>query len=50
LLLLNADVELEMGFAEFLVLEMLARPDVALASGKLLRRDGRTLDSAGIRI
>ncbi len=48
LLLLNDDVELEPGFAEVLVREMGARPSVALASGKLLREDGRTLDSAGL--
>jgi GT2 family glycosyltransferase len=48
LLLLNHDVALERDFAEVLVREMRVRPGVALASGKLLRRDGRTLDSAGI--
>lgn len=48
LLLLNADIELECDFAETLSREMACRPDVALGSGKLLRRDGRTLDSAGI--
>ncbi len=47
-LLLNADIELEPDFASRLVREMEARPDVALASGKLLREDGRTLDSTGI--
>ncbi len=47
-LLLNADVELEADFAARLTCEMQARPDVALASGKLMRRDGCTLDSAGI--
>jgi GT2 family glycosyltransferase len=48
LLLLNDDVELEPGFAEVLVREMQARPSVALASGKLLREDRKTLDSTGI--
>jgi len=47
-LLLNADVALEVGFAGCLMREMEKRPAVALASGKLLRRDGRTLDSAGL--
>lgn len=50
LLLLNADIELEPEFSEILISEMEARPDVALGSGKLLRSDNRTLDSAGIRI
>ncbi len=47
-LLLNADIELEPDFARELVTEMDARPEIALASGKLLREDGRTLDSTGI--
>jgi GT2 family glycosyltransferase len=50
MLLLNADIELETRFVELLVSEMLTRPDVALGSGKLLRSDGQTLDSAGIQI
>ncbi len=50
LLLLNPDVELEPNFARVLLREMSSRPDVALASGKLLRTDRHTLDSAGIRI
>jgi GT2 family glycosyltransferase len=49
-LILNPDVTLEARFAEALIDAMQARPRVALASGKLLRRDGRTLDSAGIRL
>jgi GT2 family glycosyltransferase len=48
LLLLNDDVELAPDFAELLAREMHARPSVALASGKLLREDWRTLDSAGL--
>jgi GT2 family glycosyltransferase len=48
LLLLNDDVELAPDFAEVLVREMAARPSVALASGKLLREDWKTLDSAGL--
>jgi GT2 family glycosyltransferase len=49
-LLLNADISLAPGFASSLISEMECRPDVALASGKLLRDDEYTLDSAGIRI
>jgi GT2 family glycosyltransferase len=49
-LILNPDVILERGFAASLLRAMQARPRVALASGKLLRDDGRTLDSAGIRL
>ncbi len=48
LLLLNADVQLDRAYAQLLIREMRARPNVALAAGKLLRRDRRTLDSAGI--
>lgn len=48
ILILNPDVELRPGFAENLLREMQRHPNVALASGKLLRRDGRTLDSTGI--
>jgi GT2 family glycosyltransferase len=47
-LLLNADVRLEPEFADSVLAEMSRRPDVALASGKLLRPDGVTVDSAGI--
>jgi len=49
-LILNPDVELDPGFAEELLDDMERRPGVALASGKLLRPDGRTIDSAGIRL
>ena len=49
-LILNPDVRLEPEFAENLIHEMLRHPRVALASGKLLRDDGRTIDSAGIRM
>lgn len=48
LLLLNPDVELDAEYAEALLGSMREYPDVALASGKLLRPDGRTIDSAGI--
>ncbi len=47
-LLLNPDVELEPDFAAGLIKEMVARPGVAIATGKLLRPDGSTIDSAGI--
>ena len=50
LLLLNADIELQPNFTRVLIAEMRSRPDVALGSGKLLRMDRHTLDSAGIRI
>lgn len=49
-LLLNPDVVLEPGYAERLLVALRNRPRVALASGKLVRPDGRTLDSAGIRM
>jgi GT2 family glycosyltransferase len=49
-LLLNPDVVLDKGYAESLIREMMGRPVTALASGKLLRPDGCTLDSAGIRM
>jgi len=48
--LLNPDVVLDAGYAESLIREMTVRPVAALASGKLLRSDGCTLDSAGIRM
>jgi len=48
LLLLNADVELAPDFAAELLRETRERPGVALAGGRLLRGDGRHLDSAGI--
>ncbi|MDE0886618.1 MAG: glycosyltransferase family 2 protein [Myxococcota bacterium] len=47
-LLLNSDITLEPNFADALVEALGAHPDAALATGKLLRRDGLTLDSAGI--
>ena len=49
LLVLNPDTILEPGFGEALVDAMAARPRVAIATGKLLRSDGR-IDSAGIRL
>jgi len=48
ILLLNPDVELDPDFVARLIDAMLARPCVAIATGKLLRPDRRTLDSAGI--
>lgn len=47
-LLLNPDVVLEPTFASTLIAELGRRPDVALASGKLLRPGGERIDSAGI--
>jgi GT2 family glycosyltransferase len=47
-LLLNPDIELDPDFAEVLVAAMDAAPDVALASGKLLRPGRAQIDSAGI--
>ncbi|MEZ4334524.1 MAG: glycosyltransferase family 2 protein [Myxococcota bacterium] len=47
-LVLNPDVELEPTFAAAAVDELARHPDVALASGKLLRPGGREIDSAGI--
>lgn len=47
-LLLNPDVALEPTFAATLLAELGRRPDVALASGKLLRPGGQRIDSAGI--
>ena len=49
-LILNPDIELEPGFAAALIGAMERRPGVALASGKLLRPDRKTIDSAGIRL
>ena len=49
LLVLNPDTVLEPDFARALLAAMDARPPVAIATGKLLRRDGR-IDSAGIRL
>ncbi|MFO0689649.1 MAG: glycosyltransferase family 2 protein [Myxococcota bacterium] len=47
-LVLNPDVELAPDFAAQILAEVERRPDVALASGKLLRPGGRLIDSAGI--
>lgn len=47
-LILNPDAVLRPDFIEKIVNALDARPDAASASGKLLRLDGRTLDSTGI--
>ncbi|MCA9503653.1 MAG: glycosyltransferase family 2 protein [Myxococcales bacterium] len=47
-LLLNPDVLLEPDFAASLIDAMEACPEVVIATGKLLRADGVTIDSAGI--
>ncbi|MCH2185257.1 glycosyltransferase family 2 protein [Myxococcota bacterium] len=49
-LLLNPDVSLEPDFAAILAGAMASQPNVALGTGKLLRPDGRTLDSAGLEM
>lgn len=49
-LILNPDVELEVDFARETIGAMASRPEVALASGKLLRPGGRLIDSAGIEM
>ncbi|MDG2049608.1 MAG: glycosyltransferase family 2 protein [Myxococcota bacterium] len=49
-LLLNPDVSLEPDFAALLAAAMASGPNVALGTGKLLRPDGRTLDSAGLEM
>ena len=49
-LLLNPDVVLDSNFAFVLTTSMRSRPDVALASGKLLRPGRELIDSAGIRL
>jgi GT2 family glycosyltransferase len=49
-LVLNPDVEVEAGYADQLTAEMVRRPRVAISTGKLLRPDRTTLDSAGIFI
>jgi len=49
-LLLNPDVEVETDYAGRLTREMIDRPRVAISTGKLLRPDRKTLDSAGIFI
>ncbi|MEM9175672.1 MAG: glycosyltransferase family 2 protein [Myxococcota bacterium] len=47
-LVLNPDVELDADFAAVLLAAIEGEADVAIATGKLLRPDRRTLDSAGI--
>jgi GT2 family glycosyltransferase len=47
-LFLNPDTMLQWGFIEELVRALEARPDAASAGGKLLRMDGKTIDSTGI--
>jgi GT2 family glycosyltransferase len=47
-LFLNPDTILLPAFIEELVRALDARPDAASASGKLLRMDGKTIDSTGI--
>jgi GT2 family glycosyltransferase len=48
ILVLNADVELDADYSIRLIDAIGRRPRVAIATGKLLRSDRRTLDSAGI--
>lgn len=47
-LVLNPDAVLKPDFIEKIVAALDARPDAASATGKLLRLDGKTLDSTGI--
>jgi len=47
-LVLNPDAILKPEFLQRIVAALEARPDAASATGKLLRLDGRTLDSTGI--
>ncbi len=47
-LFLNPDTQLKPSFIEELVRALDSRPDAASASGKLVRMDGTTIDSAGI--
>jgi GT2 family glycosyltransferase len=47
-LVLNPDAVLKPDFLEKIVAALDARPDAASATGKLLRLDGKTLDSTGI--
>ena len=47
-LFLNPDTVLRPSFVEELVRVLDALPDAASASGKLLRMDGKTIDSTGI--
>jgi GT2 family glycosyltransferase len=48
MLVLNPDVELEPDYAGRLIDGMASQPRVAIGTGKLLRPDRKTLDSAGI--
>jgi GT2 family glycosyltransferase len=48
MLVLNPDAVLKPEFIERMVSALEARPDAASATGKLLRLDGKTLDSTGI--
>jgi GT2 family glycosyltransferase len=48
ILVLNPDVALDADFAERLIGSVVQAPRVAIATGKLLRPDRKTLDSAGI--
>jgi len=50
LLLLNADVELAPDHTLCLIEEVARHERVALAGGRLVRRDGVTLDSAGVEL
>jgi len=47
-LILNPDAILRPGFLSRIVSALEARPDAASATGKLLRMDGKTIDSTGI--
>ena len=49
-LLLNPDITLEPEFGRILVDALSAHPSAAVATGKLMRPDGVTLDSAGIAL
>ncbi len=49
-LLMNPDVVLDDAFGESLMDALIAHPAAALGTGKLLRSDGVTLDSAGITL
>ena len=48
ILILNPDVNLDPDYADRLIHEMAKRPQVAIGTGKLMRPDRTTLDSAGI--
>jgi GT2 family glycosyltransferase len=47
-LILNPDAVLKLDFIEKIVAALDGRPDAASATGKLLRLDGKTIDSTGI--